>query len=991
MADSKRNPYIIGPPIENKDQLFGRAILLRTIADSLQQNAKFILLHGQRRVGKSSVLKNIPLFISQDEFLFVHCDLQEHGSSSLGEILYAIASAIFEHLNVDRSILNSLQPRDLDNNPRIFARRLLPTVLDSLGNKNLVLLLDEFDVVTQTNTETAFTFLRFLENLVRQYEELFLIAVVGRYLDSMPNLVQSFRGGIYQEIGLLDYESTKQQITQPAENILLYQQKTIEEILKFSAGHPYYTQALCHAIFNQARDESCWTVIPACVSDVVNQAIEQTEAGLASIWVGLSISEKVVILAVAEAQKQNTLENPFKLLEAYGLVLTDPLEEAIQLLISKGFLDSNPIKVKVELFRIWLLQRHQLRDEVRTLERLEEENVEQLLPVARNFWVADRHENALNIYEEVLKVNPNHFSTVVELAEKYLYLVNFDKALQLYERAYKLDPVSHQQKVIQVLDQYGHLLITQENYERAKQQYERILTIEPENNLAKQNLASIKTLQDNKNNIRTNKQRQIVRFPISLLMLVLIGIAGSLFTGIQLFKNCPAGQEKNLGIFCKAISSAIPDDSKPRISRGDRTLFPDIKNSDRDKGIDSFKKGNYTEAENSFKKAFGDKKNRPDPEVLIYQNNARAIQQGNRLTLAAVVPATNRPDLALEMLRGIAQAQNLFNEQGGLNGRLLEIVIADDKNDKDTAKLVAEELVKYKSILGIIGHNSSHVTRAALNIYERANLAIISPTSTSTYLQSPVFFRTVLSDAANAKKLADYALKLQIKKVVIFCNPDDPYSNGLREEFRNKFKGEIFEMPCINIAAPDFNEYKIKSLLSKYQPQAILLFPDTQNLPAAIKVFKAHKEWLDEVEPHQRPDIKLLGGSSLYSNQILQGARDAVEGLVVAVPWFRNAVKSIDFTQKAEKQWGVEVGWYTASSFDATQAFIKSFELSSNPLSDEYISKATVLANLPKVELSSKKTSGEKLIFDKNTREMKRDEKLIMVKNSRFVVIPEPN
>ncbi|MEH2030174.1 MAG: ABC transporter substrate-binding protein [Nostoc sp.] len=164
------------------------------------------------------------------------------------------------------------------------------------------------------------------------------------------------------------------------------------------------------------------------------------------------------------------------------------------------------------------------------------------------------------------------------------------------------------------------------------------------------------------------------------------------------------------------------------------------------------------------------------------------------------------------------------------------------------------------------------------------------------------------------------------------------------------------------------------------------MFPDTQNLTAAITTIKARKEWLDNIEPRQRPDIKLLGGSSLYSsNRILQEAGDAVEGLVVAVPWFRNAVKSINFTNAAEKQWGVKVGWYTASSFDTTQVFIESFKLPPN------LDKPMVLLNLPKVRLLPENTSREEVTFDKNTREMKRDKKLLKVENGKFVVMPEAN
>ncbi|MEH1786037.1 hypothetical protein [uncultured Nostoc sp.] len=50
-----------------------------------------------------------------------------------------------------------------------------------------------------------------------------------------------------------------------------------------------------------------------------------------------------------------------------------------------------------------------------------------------------------------------------------------------------------------------------------------------------------------------------------------------------------------------------------------------------------------------------------------------------------------------------------------------------------------------------------------------------------------------------------------------------------------------------------------------------------------------------------------------------------------------------------------------------------------------------VLLNLPKVRLLPENTSGEEVTFDKNTREMKRDEKLLKVENGKFVVMPEAN
>ncbi|MFM6279626.1 MAG: ABC transporter substrate-binding protein, partial [Dolichospermum sp.] len=170
-------------------------------------------------------------------------------------------------------------------------------------------------------------------------------------------------------------------------------------------------------------------------------------------------------------------------------------------------------------------------------------------------------------------------------------------------------------------------------------------------------------------------------------------------------------------------------------------------------GIQAFQKGNYEQAADLFKQAI--QANRNEPEVVIYYNNALARKAGSPFTLAVVVPIGKKLDSAQEILRGVAQAQNQFNDKKGFNGRLLEIVIANDDNKKQ-AQQVAQQLVKDTSILGIIGHNSSDATKEALPEYEKAQLPIISPTSSSSLINSSVFFRAVYSDQDAGKKLQQY-------------------------------------------------------------------------------------------------------------------------------------------------------------------------------------------------------------------------------------------
>ena len=72
------NPYIIGRPITEPDKFFGRENLFKSINDNLDNNQKIILLFGQRRIGKSSVLAQVSQQISKSD----QYDLVQHSQYS---------------------------------------------------------------------------------------------------------------------------------------------------------------------------------------------------------------------------------------------------------------------------------------------------------------------------------------------------------------------------------------------------------------------------------------------------------------------------------------------------------------------------------------------------------------------------------------------------------------------------------------------------------------------------------------------------------------------------------------------------------------------------------------------------------------------------------------------------------------------------------------------------------------------------------------------
>jgi branched-chain amino acid transport system substrate-binding protein len=411
--------------------------------------------------------------------------------------------------------------------------------------------------------------------------------------------------------------------------------------------------------------------------------------------------------------------------------------------------------------------------------------------------------------------------------------------------------------------------------------------------------------------------------------------------------SCPSGQQIKNGI-CVAVTLVAPSTlatfNPDWLSNGDRVLLKGKGNQDRDLGVEAFNKGNYKDAVTFFEKAVLG--NRNDPEVQIYLNNAKARLAGSPLVLAAVVPIDNKQASAEEMLRGIADAQTRYNEAGGAGGRLVELVIANDGNESNRASSIAHQLANDPSILGVVGHNSSSATQAGLTEYEQVGLAVVSPTSTSTSLSGSVFFRTVPSDEASAKKLAEYAKnKLGINKIAVFYNSQSNYSTSLQKAFDTHFRpsgGKLVGL--FDLSDPNLDPKKEIPALQN-QVQAIALFPDTATTSVAVALARVNADF-----PGQK--LQILGGDALYSSDTLVAGGEAIEGLIVPVPWFANAQ---GYAQEAQKRWLGRVNWRTATSFDATQALLSA--LSGNP------TRAALLQNLKSTNLSPTETSGEPLQF----------------------------
>jgi branched-chain amino acid transport system substrate-binding protein len=124
------NPYIAGAPVAEAKMFFGREDVFGWIERSLTGRYvnHILVVHGQRRVGKTSVLKQLPNHLSE-RYIPVFFDLQGRTHTTLNRFLWWLSREIARTLKQDRDILIHRPDRSaFEDNPEFFENQFLPTI-----------------------------------------------------------------------------------------------------------------------------------------------------------------------------------------------------------------------------------------------------------------------------------------------------------------------------------------------------------------------------------------------------------------------------------------------------------------------------------------------------------------------------------------------------------------------------------------------------------------------------------------------------------------------------------------------------------------------------------------------------------------------------------------------------------------------------------------------------------------------------------------------
>ncbi|QXE91731.1 ABC transporter substrate-binding protein [Geomonas subterranea] len=326
-------------------------------------------------------------------------------------------------------------------------------------------------------------------------------------------------------------------------------------------------------------------------------------------------------------------------------------------------------------------------------------------------------------------------------------------------------------------------------------------------------------------------------------------------------------------------------------------------------------------------------------------------------------------------LEGMKMAADEINAAGGIQGKKIEIVEADNRGDKQEGASVTQKFISRDNVTAIVGDPTTGITKVAAPIAQKAGVVLLSAGATGPGVVEvgDFIFRDTLLDSIAIPACIEYFAKdLGFKKVAIVTSDNNDYSVGLSQTFRDA----AAKVPSIKIVADekvkdgdkDFSA-QITNIKSK-KPDVILF--SGYYTEGALIMKEARKQGLK---------APMFGGDGLFSPKFIELGGPAVEGSMSALGFSTEqaAPATAKFIEAFKAKHNGELpGLFDAQGYDAVMLLADSMKRANSV--DPKVFK-TALAQTKKFEGVSGTIS-----MQANREPIKSPLSLLAVKDGKFVL-----
>lgn len=306
------------------------------------------------------------------------------------------------------------------------------------------------------------------------------------------------------------------------------------------------------------------------------------------------------------------------------------------------------------------------------------------------------------------------------------------------------------------------------------------------------------------------------------------------------------------------------------------------------------------------------------------------------------------------MSDAIKLAAKEINDNGGLLGRKLVLLIEDDQTNNVAAVDAANKLVKVDRVPAIVGATGSGQSMSVIDITTGSGVLQISSSNTGTdftnYDDGDLYFRTAPSDALQGSAMAKLAQERGYKTTsTIVIN--NPYGVGFEDVFVKAFEaegGKVLEKVRYDPSQTVFDSEVQR--VAEGKPEFIMMvsYPETGSLILRTAYEKGALKsipWLLS-EGLKADNLAGLVGNDAEGNYIAAG----LQGLAPDQDAGGKAYEAFKSLYQAE--YGKEPAIYCTNSYDALAVVALAIEQAKNATGRDIADNIRSVANPPGTEVS---------------------------------------
>ena len=264
--------------------------------------------------------------------------------------------------------------------------------------------------------------------------------------------------------------------------------------------------------------------------------------------------------------------------------------------------------------------------------------------------------------------------------------------------------------------------------------------------------------------------------------------------------------------------------------------------------------------------------------------------------------------------KGTLLAVEEINAAGGVLGRPLELIVADDQSKPGESATIVKKFISRNKVVAVIGEFASSRSLEAAPICQNSKIPMISPGSTAPELttKGTYIFRACFLDVFQGTAMAKFAhATLHAKRVAILSAVSSAESVGLAKFFRARFTAEGGEVVA-DLKYADGDKDFHAQLTATRAAKVDGIFVPGYYAEAALICKQARDLGLD---------VPLFGIDGWESPQLVEIGGKAVEGCYFVTHYSpeNDAPAVVQFNQRYAARWKSPSDTLAALSYDSVK------------------------------------------------------------------------